>query len=192
MYSRNRLLIIPKSFDNTFCLCTREHEIDEELATPSRNHIKFPNVTKKKQPSEQPSSKEKVLMKKRNLEVGDASRKKTYVKPTVGIDKVSGATKQGVSLSKGVGKVTGVDSSKKKKLIGISRKPLSKTSSMVKSTQDKSTPSLGISLYNLYHPGSEPSEENAAADGEHGRTSTKSVASKASSLPPLDADSERR
>ena len=41
--------------------------------------------------------------------------------------------------------------------------------------------------------GPEPSKDNAAANGEHGRISTfKSVASKASGLPTLGADSESR
>lgn len=156
--------LMPKKRILIYCL---EHEIDEELCTPLRDHIKFPVVAKKKHPSELLSSQDKVLMKKRNL-VGDASRKKTNLKPTVDIDKVSGTAKQGVPIRKGDGKFTGVNSSKKSKVIDHSRKPLSKTSPMVKSTQYKS-------------------------DGEHGRTCTvKPVASKASILPPLDAESERR
>lgn len=154
-----------------------------------RDHIKFPNVAKKKQPSELLSNKEKVPMRKRNLEVGDASSKKTYMKQTVDADKVSGAARQGVPLRKGVGKFTGVNCSKKSKVVGLSRKPLSKTSSVVKSTQDRRKPPLGIGLYNLI----KTPVDNAEADGEHGRTRTvKSVASKASSLPPLNAESERR
>ncbi|KAL6568094.1 hypothetical protein OROHE_003778 [Orobanche hederae] len=80
--------VLPRAWENPmpkkriliYCL---DHEIDEELATPLRNHIKFPNVSKKKQPSELLSSKEKLLMN-RNLAVGDASRKKTYLKPSIG------------------------------------------------------------------------------------------------------------
>lgn len=177
-------------YDNAFCIFTREHEIDEELATPLRNHIKFPNV--RKQASELVSSKEKVPMKKKDLVVGDDSRKR-IVKPTIGRDKVCSAAKQGVPLRKGVGKVTEVASSRKTKVKDLSRKPLSKTSSMVKSTQNKRKPSLGLSLFSLMNPGPEPSEDNAAADGEHDQISTvKSVASEASGLPPLEADSESR
>ncbi|XP_017227306.1 protein ENHANCED DOWNY MILDEW 2 isoform X3 [Daucus carota subsp. sativus] len=179
--------LMPKKRILIYCL---EHEIDEELATPLRNHIKFPNV--RKQASEMVSSKEKVPMKKKDLVVGDDSRKR-IVKPTIGRDKVCSAAKQGVPLRKGVGKVTEVASSRKTKVKDLSRKPLSKTSSMVKSTQNKRKPSLGLSLFSLMNPGPEPSEDNAAADGEHGRISTvKSVASEASGLPPLEADSESR
>ncbi|KAL8116200.1 hypothetical protein AgCh_022627 [Apium graveolens] len=178
--------LMPKKRILIYCL---KHEIDEELATPLRDHIKFPNLAKKKQPSELLSSKEKVLIRKRNLEVGDASSKKTYMKQTVDVDRVSGAAKQGVPLRKGNGKFTGVNCPKKSKVVDLSRKTLSRTSSVVKSSQEKRKPPLGIGLYNLIYP----SEDNAAADGEHDQTRTvKSVASKACSLPPLDDDSERR
>lgn len=190
MYSSKRLLIILlKCSVNAFRIFTREHEIDEDLATPLRDHIKFPIVAKKKQPSELLSKKEKVLIRKRNLEVGNASSKKTYMKQTVDVDKLSGGAKQGVPLRKGAGKFTGVNCSKKSRVVDLPRKPLSKTSSVVTSIQEKRKPPLGIGLYNLI----KTPEDDAAAAGEHGRTRTvKSVASKASSLPPLDADSERR
>ncbi|KAI7986056.1 hypothetical protein LOK49_LG14G00954 [Camellia lanceoleosa] len=61
-----------------------EHEIDDEIRTPIRNHMKFPDdgQIKKRQALELLSSKRKVLQKKRTLASIDASRKRTLGKGT--------------------------------------------------------------------------------------------------------------
>lgn len=60
----------------------REHEIDDEIRTPIRNHIKFPDdgQNKKRQALELLLSKRKVLQKERTLASTDASRKRTLGK----------------------------------------------------------------------------------------------------------------
>ncbi|XP_028059783.1 protein ENHANCED DOWNY MILDEW 2-like isoform X2 [Camellia sinensis] len=59
-----------------------EHEIDDEIRTPSRNHIKFPDdgQNKERQALELLLSKRKVLQKERALASTDASRKRTLGK----------------------------------------------------------------------------------------------------------------
>ncbi|WOK99959.1 protein ENHANCED DOWNY MILDEW 2 [Canna indica] len=60
-----------------YCL---EHEIDEEIGTPIRNHIIFPKDPEKKRISDVQKNKVKALAKKRNLSVGRMARDRITVK----------------------------------------------------------------------------------------------------------------
>ncbi|CAK9163878.1 unnamed protein product [Ilex paraguariensis] len=180
----NRILI--------YCL---KHEIDDELATPVRNHIKFPfdDRQKKKQVSELPSSREQVAPKRRSLALDDTFGKRTVVKPP----KLSSALKQGDSLKKNDGRLSGSSSSKKLKVMDTSRKTLTKTSSFKvnKSNTDESKTSLGDRLYALMNKDSDPDKtrKEDITSSEHEETqSVEPPATEARSLPPLDADAKRR
>lgn len=184
----NRILI--------YCL---KHEIDDELGTPIRNHIRFPNIgEKKKRPaSELLPSKEKVGSRERKLASEDASGKRVAVKPQKGIDRVSSSIKQGDSLKKREGILSGPESSKKQKVTSSSGKLLNKSSSLKsnKFTVDESKGSLGDQLYTYYNKGSESFKsrkgDTAVSEPEQNQT-VKTVAKDTSSLVPLDADSKRR
>ncbi|CAL5402702.1 unnamed protein product [Camellia sinensis] len=178
----NRILI--------YCL---EHLIDDELCTPDRNHIKFPDdgQQKKKQASQQLSSKVKVLQKERNLASQDAPRKRTHEKVQKGVD-LSSKIKEGNSSEKRVRLSTGLDTSKKQKVADTSRRPLNNTAAtkVGKSTTDANRASLGERLYALIN---KDSRNEDTSDSEHKQTlPDKPVAKEMSSSVPLDDDRKRR
>ncbi|XP_028065711.1 protein ENHANCED DOWNY MILDEW 2-like isoform X3 [Camellia sinensis] len=178
----NRILI--------YCL---EHLIDDELCTPDRNHIKFPDdgQQKKKQASQQLSSKVKVLQKERNLASQDAPRKRTHEKVQKGVD-LSSNIKEGNSSEKRVRLSTGLDTSKKQKVADTSRRPLNNTAAtkVGKSTTDANRASLGERLYALIN---KDSRNEDTSDSEHKQTlPDKPVAKEMSSSVPLDDDRKRR
>ncbi|CAL5405446.1 unnamed protein product [Camellia sinensis] len=178
----NRILI--------YCL---EHLIDDELCTPDRNHIKFPDdgQQKKKQASQQLSSKVKVLQKERNLASQDAPRKRTHEKVQKGVD-LSSKIKEGNSFEKRVRLSTGLDTSKKQKVADTSRRPLNNTAAtkVGKSTTDANRASLGERLYALIN---KDSRNEDTSDSEHKQTlPDKPLAKEMSSSVPLDDDRKRR
>ncbi|XP_057466283.1 LOW QUALITY PROTEIN: protein ENHANCED DOWNY MILDEW 2-like [Actinidia eriantha] len=179
----NRILI--------YCL---KHEIDDDIGTPIRNHLKFPDdgQKKKKQASEHLARKEKVLQNERTLASADASRKRTLGKLQKGVDLPS-MDAEGVSSKKIVRRLTGPDSSKKQQVRDTYRKPLKSTASakVMKSTDG---PSLGERLYNLYSKGSESFKlRKDTPDGEHTQTLTDNpVPKEKSDSHLLDDDSKRR
>ncbi|KAL7186639.1 hypothetical protein ACSBR2_028381 [Camellia fascicularis] len=178
----NRILI--------YCL---EHLIDDELCTPDRNHIKFPDdgQQKKKQASQQLSSKVKVLQKERNLASQDAPRKRTHEKVQKGVD-LSSKIKEGNSSEKRVRLSTGLDTSKKQKVADTSRRPLNNTAAtkVGKSTTDANRASLGERLYALIN---KDSRNEDTSDSEHKQTlPDKPVAKEMSSSVPLDDERKRR
>ncbi|KAM7492749.1 hypothetical protein LguiA_035670 [Lonicera macranthoides] len=171
-----------------YCL---KHEIDDEIGTPIRDHIKFPNIgPKKKRPAlELPSSREEVTLKERSLASKDTSGKR-IVKLQKGVDKASSAIKQGDSSRKREPILSGSVASKKQKLTNASREPLNKASST-----SASKTSLGEMLYAYMNKDSEPvkSSKDDTTVSELEQTQTaKPLPKKLSSSPPLDADSKRR
>ncbi|KAM7498945.1 hypothetical protein LguiA_023359 [Lonicera macranthoides] len=135
----NRILI--------YCL---DHEIDDEIATPSRNHIKFPNIGQKKKmkasdQQHQLSRRDKVAKKERNTVSEDAASKRTVVKPQKCFEKLSSAIKKGDSSKRREQISSGPECSTKKKEKKTSLKPLNKVSStkVNKSTAYDSENSLG-------------------------------------------------
>ncbi|KAF5958966.1 hypothetical protein HYC85_000175 [Camellia sinensis] len=115
----NRILI--------YCL---EHEIDDEIRTPIRNHIKFldDGQNKKRQALELLLSKRKVLQKERTLASTDASRKRTLGKVQKGVD-LSSITTVDDSSKNSERKLTRSNYSKKQKVGDTTRKPLNNTGS---------------------------------------------------------------
>ncbi|CAK9168592.1 unnamed protein product, partial [Ilex paraguariensis] len=184
----NRILI--------YCL---KHEIDDELVTPMRNHIKFPwNAQREKnQASELQSSREKVAPKRRSLVLEEDFRKRTVVKTQKGFEKLSSAIKQGDSLKESKGILYGSNSLWRHKVMDTSRKTLNKTSlvKVNKSNTAESRTSLGKRLYDLNSKDFEAgkSRKDGITDSVLEQTQTVNLLAKeASRSPPLDADAKRR
>ncbi|CAL5390360.1 unnamed protein product [Camellia sinensis] len=181
----NRILI--------YCL---EHEIDDEIRTPIRNHIKFPDdgQNKKRQALELLSSKRKVLQKERTLASTDPSRKRTFGKVQKGVDLSSITTVDDFSKNS-VRKLTGSNYSKKQKVGDTTRKPLNNTGStkVSKSFTDGNRFSLGNSVYTLISKGSKTKSRKDTPDSEYKQTLTnKPVAKEMRDSLSLDADAKQR
>ena len=67
----------------------RKHKIDEDLGTPIRNHIIFPDIPERKKVLDVQKSKVKVLVKKNRQVSGDLSQARTYLKPLKATGKLS-------------------------------------------------------------------------------------------------------
>ncbi|XP_052177141.1 protein ENHANCED DOWNY MILDEW 2-like isoform X3 [Diospyros lotus] len=169
-----------------YCL---EHEIDDEIGTPIRNHIKFPYDGQKKKKQKSQQSLEKVLQKDRSLLPEDIPRKRGLVKLQKGVDS-SPTTEVGDSSNTKLKRLTGSNSSKKQKLVDATRKPLNNIASkkVFKSTKDESRTSLGDRLFALIN-----SRNEDASDIENKQTSTgKPAAKEISTSLQLDDVSKKR
>jgi len=136
----NRILI--------YCL---KHELDDELRTPPRNHIQFPDdgQRNKKQVSEKLKKKEEVVQKKRKLDSADACRRSSLEKIQKGVDLSSIKAEDGPKKS--VRRSTLPDPSKKRKVGDASVKPLNRSGSIkVTKSTDENRVSLGDQLYNNF------------------------------------------
>lgn len=179
----NRILI--------YCL---KHEIEDELATPVRDHIRFPDTDqKKKKESLESIGRDKSMRKERVDALEDAAHKKVLRKQPQRTDKLSAgesaadsSTQNGRSLS-----------SMKKALEGKNLKDDSKVAlnKTVAGKQDKicsvkSKASLGNQLYDHYRKVAEAKEDRSDINQEK-ETAKPSVKELDDSLT-LDADSKRR
>ncbi|XP_059666481.1 protein ENHANCED DOWNY MILDEW 2 [Cornus florida] len=184
----NRILI--------YCL---KHEINDEIGTPIRNHIKFPKdlENKKRRTSDLLSTRERVASRESNLASEDASRKRTVGKTLKGFEKLSSANKEGDFFKKSERRSSGSDFVKKQKMMDTSRKPLNKSASakFSKVSTNDSGPSLGERLFALVEKGAEAvkSKKEGTPDSEPNQNVTlKPVAKETTSSLPLDADTKRR
>lgn len=185
--------LLPKSRILIYCM---KHKIDNDLSTPSRDHIKFPDEEpEQKRASEQQSSSREVTAKERNLTSESAPKKISVVKPTKGVEKLSSVERQIDSSKKRLGRLSIPESSKKQKVVHTSEKPLNKSSStkVKKPVMDENKTSFGNRSYALINKGSEPvksrEDDTAVSELEH---TQKPPAKEAYSLPPLDDDSRNR
>lgn len=160
----------------------RKHEIDEELATPSRDHIKFPGGHRReKETSEQ-------LRKFKGMSAEVTNGERVMAKKSETVEKLSKAVK--VDISRKRERLSPPDSSKRQKVIDASRKSLNKTSSakLNKATKSEGKTSLGDKLYALMSRESQPGES-----GEAGKTKiVKSDKKEMNSSQTLDAASKSR
>lgn len=160
----------------------RKHEIDEELATPLRDHIKFPgNHRRGKQISE-----ELDKLKGKSAEVTNgrviAKRPKTD-------EKLSKAEKVDFSRKR-EGRLSLPDSSKRQKVNDATRKSLNKTSSakLNKTVNSEGKASIGLKLYALISR-----ESQTVESSEEGKTKImKSDKKETSSSQTLDAIAKSR
>lgn len=184
-------------------LLTRNHEIDEVLKTPIRDHIIFPGVEnkrfsgslktgaegkKRKQTSEFQGDREKLVSNKRIIasgkpyqgRIGHAASKQNEKSSTV---EVGGNKKNGKLFS-------GSNSARKVKVHDVSRKELKSPN------VEENKSSLGDRLFALVDKGSEQlkSGKQDRPDNELNKTAKVKPPTKnlSNEPPPLDADSERR
>jgi hypothetical protein len=160
-----------------YCL---KHEIDDELGTPMRNHIKFPNIgQKKKRPISE--SRENVTIKER-ITVPKDTFVRRIVKPPKVVDR-------GDTVKKREPIPLGSELIKKRKLM----KPNSKKS------YEEGKPSLGDRLYATYFPSTDedneqvnPKKDESSATQLEQRQSLRPIPKRLLSLQPLDDDSKDR
>lgn len=177
----NRILI--------YCL---KHEIDEELGTPHRNHIKFPGVQEKKSTlAKKKVGTEETRQKQGSESLGDRKKieSKARVFPSEGVcqgktasaahkqSRLSSALKVGGKQTASAGKLSSGSSISKKAKVNDATKKETKSP-----VAEEVKASLGDRLYEHMFEKSEPAklERQDTAKGL------------SSGLPPLDADSETR
>lgn len=187
---------------------TRNHDIDEEVGTPARDHIKFPGLEESKIPTQQKKistgdarkgktidflgSREKVVSKKGNL-LNDFQGK-SAAKVTKSFER---SLSQGKVLGKETEKSLVGSESRKVKLGNVSRKSLNQNSESVLMDVDKSIKVRKSSLVGKYGTTTKRSDQNKSSkedNTELGKSdASKSLTKKLSSeMPQLDADTERR
>ncbi|XP_019183409.1 PREDICTED: protein ENHANCED DOWNY MILDEW 2 isoform X1 [Ipomoea nil] len=177
----NRILI--------YCL---EHEIDEDLMTPSREHLKFPGINREKMKKNLEVLEKKKIAREDSSavsETGVANQKHMVSKQSKGLQKLS-AGEVGVSSKKREGRLPPHYLPKKQKVMDAPRKSLEKKASNAK--QDRPTAaegkvSLGQQLFELNQlmcNDAEPIESDEEAKV--------SFANETGSSLVLDADSKKR
>ncbi|CAI8596663.1 unnamed protein product [Vicia faba] len=172
----NRILI--------YCL---KHEIDDELGTPIRDHIKFPGVKEKIKPA----TKE-VISNKNNAKLDNLLDKRTSAKSSISSGKMSS---EKVEI-KNFRKISG-SNIPRKKANDATRRCLSENKrSTLKETErsnyEENQTSLGVQLYDLYLKGSEQISSDNHVDIVADNTVSVKPKKLSSAPPQLDIDSERR
>ncbi|CAA3017311.1 ENHANCED DOWNY MILDEW 2 [Olea europaea subsp. europaea] len=169
-----------------YCL---EHDIDEDLATPVRNHIKFPDSEqkdKKKQPLEA-YGKQKVVSKKKSFALEDAAGKKSAAKLSEVVGNLSSAVKQSFLPQKRGDKLSGQLSFKKQKVALNNSCPEKQNESTI-GTEDMI--SLGEQLFARY---SDSTKAGQVARGDGEQELSQRIKPKGTNcLLNLDADAKKR
>ncbi|TKY45467.1 ENHANCED DOWNY MILDEW 2 [Spatholobus suberectus] len=183
----NRILI--------YCL---KHEIDDELGTPIRDHIKFPSVKAtvreiNTEENAKPATKEKVILNKNDIDSENLFGKRTTAK----VSKLSGKMSSGKVSDKNSEKISGSNISRKKtneasrRCLNENKRSISKVTKKSDGVENRS--SLGAKLFAFWQNGSEQINSGNQVDNVANNTlSLKPIKKLSSTLPPLDADSERR
>ncbi|KAK7333425.1 hypothetical protein VNO80_30197 [Phaseolus coccineus] len=181
----NRILI--------YCL---KHEIDDELGTPIRDHIKFPNVKatvrENTEDNAKPANKERVILNKNNMVSESLIGKKDAAK----FSKLSGKMSSGKVGDKKSEKIFGSNISRKKtneasRSLNESKRPLiPKESRKSEGAENKS--SLGAKLFAFWNNGSEQMNSGNRVDNvANNSRPVKPTKKLSSALPSLDEDAER-
>lgn len=185
---------------------TRKHEIDGELGTPVRDHIKFPGIVtaveKKKETMEETKKKASDFVgnkvrdfsKKKNLAIENLSPRRNALKTAKQNLKLSSSknSKKIVSVSD-ISRKGNVNASSRKLLRGNARSVSIEVDRS--STADENKPSLGNRLYDFMKgsgqvkPIKQDTHDAKVSKSEAVKLSTKKLSSAA---PSLDADRERR
>ncbi|XP_058080241.1 protein ENHANCED DOWNY MILDEW 2-like isoform X2 [Magnolia sinica] len=113
---------------NRILMYCMRHKIDEDLKTPIRNHIIFPNIVEKKNLHLLDSQliKGKVMSKKKDAASGDSSKERISTKMPMMIDKSPESLKENDSsnrIEKPLSRL-GFEPSKKSKTLDACKKPL--------------------------------------------------------------------
>ncbi|MED6209248.1 hypothetical protein PIB30_052883 [Stylosanthes scabra] len=198
----NRILI--------YCL---KHDIDEELGTPIRDHIKFPNDKSNVQEANteqkrKPATEERVMLNKSNVKLDNSVNKRTIANVPKSSAKVSKLSAEVPKLSGNKSSVP-VGAKKSNKVSGssIQRKPIDIESSKKRLCENKRSlsketersdceetePSLGVKLYAAYvQMGSGQTDLGNQDDDKANAQSVMPTKKPSSPLWTLDADSKRR
>ncbi|XP_075481593.1 protein ENHANCED DOWNY MILDEW 2 isoform X2 [Primulina tabacum] len=177
----NRILI--------YCL---KHDIDPQLATPPRNHIKFPGIQqkiKKQLPLE--SSKTKLLLKGSSSALENYAGKRNAVKPSEGVEKLSFNSNLGDLSRKRLEKFPQQGSFKKQKVASNRCCHVKQNQS---NTIDSDT-SLGGKLFaTFYGADSEPAKSSRGERGdvEYEKCQKFKPEKRIYSCLALDADTKKR
>ncbi|XP_073149237.1 protein ENHANCED DOWNY MILDEW 2 isoform X2 [Henckelia pumila] len=149
----NRILI--------YCL---KHDIDVRLATPPRNHIKFPGDEQKvKKRLQLESSKTKLLLKESSSTLENNAEKRNAVKPSEGMEKLSSNSNLGDLSRKRLEKFPQQGSFKKQK---VASNRYSHVKPNQSTTIDSDT-SLGGKLYAVFYGAdSEPAKSSKGERGD--------------------------
>ncbi|KAK7288464.1 hypothetical protein RIF29_01924 [Crotalaria pallida] len=184
----NRILI--------YCL---EHEIDDDLKTPIRDHIKFPkieaSVREMNEEKTKPSTKERVILNRSNVDFDMSYDRRTTAKDS----KLSRKLSSGQAAIKKSEKLSESSISRKPKTNEASKKRLNENKkSISKGTErpdsEGNQSSLGEKLFAFYHKDSKQiNSGNKKIDNVANNTLSVKPSKKLSSASPvLDADSEKR
>ncbi|XP_077214749.1 protein ENHANCED DOWNY MILDEW 2-like isoform X2 [Tasmannia lanceolata] len=122
-----------------YCL---KHRIDEDLKTPIRNHIRFPDIAEKKimRHLVSQSNERKVLVKKKSIVFEDSSREKTATMIEKKMGKMASAIKESDPTKKAGKPLSGqaIEPSNKLKTHDAFKKTLKESVKPVSSKADKS------------------------------------------------------
>ncbi|GAU29548.1 hypothetical protein TSUD_152980, partial [Trifolium subterraneum] len=184
--------IVPRAWEgllpnNRILIYCLKHEIDDELGTPIRDHIKFPIVKEKTKPAT------KEVINKNNAKLDDLPVKR----PSAKLSKMSGKMSSGKVGFENPEKISG-SNIPRKKANEASRRYLNENKrSTLKETErsdyEGNQPSLGAQLYSFYQKGPKQISSGNHVDNVSDNTLSVKRTKKLSSAPPqLDADSERR
>lgn len=177
---------------------TRKHEIDEELKTPIRDHIKFPEVkaTVREVINEKtkPATKETIILKKNNVDLDNSFGRRTTAK----VSKLSAKMPCGKVGIKKSEKISRSNISRKPKTNEASKRYLNENKrSILKETEmsdsEENQPSLGERLYAIWQKGPQQINSSDQIDNvANNILSVKPTKMRSSPSPVLDGDSERR
>ncbi|XP_027340503.1 protein ENHANCED DOWNY MILDEW 2 isoform X2 [Abrus precatorius] len=175
----NRILI--------YCL---KHEIDDELGTPMRDHLKFPNAKAtvreiKTEEKAKPAIEKRVISNKNIVDSENLFGKKTTVK----VSKLSGKMSSGKVGDKKSANISGLNIPRRKTKEASRRSLNENKRSISKDTEisdgEENQASLGEQLFAFWQKGSEKINSGNTL-------SVKPTKKLSSASTPLDADSERR
>ncbi|GMJ05058.1 ENHANCED DOWNY MILDEW 2 [Hibiscus trionum] len=183
--------------DNRVLIYCLKHEIDDELGTPKRDHIKFPfDETKKRKASDVFRSHEKAGLKKKSPALESISQERTAMKAA---KQSSTVVKAGQARKKSEEVTPGKIPLKKVKTTGPSKKLLRQISKPVPmdvgSAAGGNKTSLGDRLFTFMTESDHvtPGRQYTLKGGLNKAAVDNSTAkSKSLGMPSLDADSEKR
>ncbi|KAK7320338.1 hypothetical protein VNO77_29736 [Canavalia gladiata] len=199
--------IIPRAWEkllpnNRILIYCLNHEIDLELGTPVRDHIKFPSMKATVQEinstaeQKKPATKERVILKKKNIGLDNSSGKSTAKgsKLTTKLSsKKVGSKKQSNNV------ISGSKTSKKpksnetsKRFSAENKRSISEKFGMPDPEEKHNQHPMAEKLYALKNEGSEQIKHDIPVNNVINKPlHAKPIRKLSTALPPLDADSEK-
>ncbi|XP_015941556.1 protein ENHANCED DOWNY MILDEW 2 isoform X1 [Arachis duranensis] len=201
--------IITRAWDNLipnrvliYCL---KHDIDNDLGTPIRDHITFPNDKSNVQEASteqkrKPATEERVMLNKNNVNLDNSVNKRSIAdvpKLSTKVPKLAGKKSSGPVGIKKFNKVSGsniqrkpIDIESSRKRLCESKRPFSKETE--RPDCEENEPSIGVQLYAIWEKGSGQTGLGNQVDNKASAKSVIPTRKPSSPLCTLDADSKRR